>query len=213
MHQRFSTRPETNLLCEDVRKAKLDWCRTDHQVLVTSPPYGDNQTTIPYGQFSFLAMRWIPEGDLPGSAVSDLLSNTHALDTASLGGSLRGVVEKESEVRSKSLSFDRFLQEAERAGRRKAVRKVSSFVADFADALRHLGDIPTSTAHWVITTGNRTAGGMLVPFDEICKELVVGLGGKPIAVLRRNLPNKRMPSRNSQGAMITTETTTILEFS
>ena len=53
---------------------------------------------------------------------------------------------------------------------------------------------------------------MTVPFDVICKDMVTHLGGKPIADLRRQLPNKRMPSRNSQGVMITAETTTVVEF-
>jgi hypothetical protein len=190
----------------------IEWCSTDHQILVTSPPYGDNQTTIPYGQFSYLAMRWIPEGDLPGTAAKQLMANTNALDAVSLGGTVRGAEDKEAAVRAVSRHFDAFVTEAERKGRKHAIRKVSSFIGDFADVLSHMRSSSPGTAHWVLTTGNRTAAGLAVPFDAICKDLVTELGGKPIASLRRQLPNKRMPSRNSQGAMITTETTTVVEF-
>ncbi len=210
---RQGERPSVLIICEDARKAKLHWARADHQVLVTSPPYGDNQTTIPYGQFSYLAMRWIPHEDLPGTVATQLMANTNSLDAVSLGGTVRGAEEKEAAVRSVSRHFDAFVREAERTDRRRATRKVSSFVADFAEALAHLRSGATSTAHWVLTTGNRTAAGLTVPFDAICKDLVTSLGGKPIASLRRELPNKRMPSRNSQGVMITTETTTVVEFS
>lgn len=205
-------RPSVKIICDDVRKAELEWSSSDHQVMVTSPPYGDNQTTIPYGQFSYLAMRWIPQCDLPSSTATQLMANTNTLDSVSLGGTVRGAEQKEAEVRNASRHFDEFVREAERTNRQRAIRKVSSFIGDFAEALTHLRSGSASSAHWVLTTGNRTAAGMTVPFDAICKDLVIGLGGKPIASLDRQLPNKRMPSRNSQGAMITTETTTVVEF-
>lgn len=210
---RSGSRPSVRIICDDVRNAQLEWPAADHQVLVTSPPYGDNQTTIPYGQFSYLAMRWIPDSDLPSAVANQLMANTNALDAVSLGGTVRGADEKEATVRSASKHFDAFVREAERTDRRRAIRKVTSFIADFSEALTHLRTGSTGTAHWIMTTGNRTAAGLTVPFDAICKDLVTGLGGKPIASLRRQLPNKRMPSRNSQGVMITTETTTVVEFS
>lgn len=209
---RGDKRPSVRIICDDARKAAIDWPAADHQLLITSPPYGDNQTTIPYGQFSYLAMRWIPEGDLPAGA-TQLMANTNALDSVSLGGTVRGAEEKEGTVRAASRCFDAFVQEAERTNRRRAIRKVSTFISDFADALTNMRSSSSGTGHWVLTTGNRTAAGLTVPFDAICKDLVAGLGGKPIASLRRELPNKRMPSRNSQGVMITTETTTVVEFS
>ena len=211
--KRSGDRPSVQIICGDARKARLDWASSDHQILITSPPYGDNQTTIPYGQFSYLAMRWIPPGDLPSAVATELMANTHALDTASLGGTVRGAEVKEAAVRGASRHFDAFVREAERTDRRRAIRKVTSFIGDFAEALTHLRSGSTGTAHWVLTTGNRTAAGLTVPFDAICKDLVTALGGKPIASLRRELPNKRMPSRNSQGVMITAETTTVVEFS
>lgn len=206
-------RPSVRIICGDSRKASLEWCSSDHQVLVTSPPYGDNQTTIPYGQFSYLAMRWIPDADLPSASAKQLIANTNALDAVSLGGTVRGAEEKESAIRAASRHFDAFVKQAERTDRKLAIRKVSSFIGDFADVLTHMRSSWPGTAHWVLTTGNRTAAGLTVPFDAICKDLVTKLGGKPIASLRRQLPNKRMPSRNSQGVMITTETTTVVEFS
>ncbi|KSV71962.1 hypothetical protein N182_29835 [Sinorhizobium sp. GL2] len=213
LNARSRERPSVRIICEDARKANIDWSSSEHQLLVTSPPYGDNQTTIPYGQFSYLAMRWIPAEDLPSVAAATLMANTNTLDAVSLGGTITGAEAKQAAVRDVSPHFDAFVRNAEQAGKGKAIRKVSSFMGDFAEAVTHLRSSATTTAHWVLTTGNRTAAGLTVPFDAICKDLVVNLGGKPIASLRRQLPNKRMPSRNSQGAMITVETTTVIEFS
>jgi hypothetical protein len=210
--KRITARPKVKILCEDARHANLAWLPAEHQVLVTSPPYGDNQSTIPYGQFSYLALRWMPENDLPGESPRQLVTNTHSLDTASLGGTVRGAEQKETAVRAISPHFDKFMLDSKERGTQRAVRKVTSFVSDFYDALSHLRESSRSTAHWVLTTGNRTAAGMTVPLDAICKDMVMHLGGKPIADLRRPIPNKRMPSRNSQGAMITAETTTVVEF-
>src|SRR5690606_9644856 len=33
-------------------------------ILVTSPPYGDNATTVPYGQHSYLPLQWISLEDI-----------------------------------------------------------------------------------------------------------------------------------------------------
>ena len=212
LRSRSKRRPAVKIICEDVRSARIHWSASDHQILVTSPPYGDNQTTIPYGQFSYLAMRWIPVTDLPSSLAAQLLTNTHSLDSVSLGGTLRGSEEKEDTARGISGSFDRFVREAEQQGRRREIRKVSSFIGDFAHALHHIRSNTNVSAHWVLTTGNRTVAGLTLPFDAICNDLIVSLGGRHVASVRRQLPNKRMPSRNSQGVMITAETTIIGEF-
>lgn len=205
-------RPAVSIICGDVRDTQITRVAEGHQILVTSPPYGDNQTTIPYGQFSYLALRWIPEADLPAGCWPGLLSNTHAIDTSSLGGTRRGADAKAVAMRGLSASFDGFAAEAAGQGKGQAIRRVASFMKDFHDALRHVRSTTPGSAHWVLTTGNRTAAGMRVPFDRICRDIVCSLGGKPVAALHRRLPNKRMPTRNSMGMMITTETTLVAEF-
>ena len=206
-------RPSADLFCADVRSVNLAQLEFEHQILVTSPPYGDNQTTIPYGQFSYLAARWIPSSDLPSPRDSQLMTNTNSLDSASLGGTVRGAETKEEIVRQKSPTYDAFVNKAEKSGKRREIRKVSSYLGDFLESLVHLRSSISSTAHWAFTTGNRTVAGLTVPLDGICSDLLTGLGGKPVATLHRRLPNKRMPTRNSLGKLITAETTTIVEFS
>lgn len=206
-------RPSAKIICGDIRTADLKYTDSKHKILVTSPPYGDNQTTIPYGQFSFLALRWIPLEDLPEGWTPDLLLNTCSLDSASLGGSLRGAKEKQEAMQNISPSFQNFISEAAKLGKTHEVRKVSSFIFDFHAALAHVNSKTNTSSHWVMTTGNRTVAGLLVPFNAICKDIVASLNGKCITSIERDLPTKRMPPRNSQGAMITTETTLIAEFS
>lgn len=208
-----SPRPKVEIICKDVRNVQADWTKQKHQILVTSPPYGDNQTTIPYGQFSYLALQWIPESDWPTGTTKASVENTHSLDSASLGGTVRGANEKEEVARSVSPYFDDFVKKAIANKKECDVRKVTSFVFDFYESLKQLRDKPAETTHWVITTGNRTASGMVVPLDGICRDLAKCLGGRHIGSIQRQIKSRRMPTRNSQGAMITTETTMIAEFS
>lgn len=205
--------PTILLACGDARKVYVGGKTEGHQILITSPPYGDNQTTIPYGQFSYLALCLIPREDLPFGFSGELIANTHALDSASLGGSLLLADQKIDDLRAVSSHFDRFAAEAASVSKTSATRKMAAFLSDFLDALTHIRSGHSGVAHWAVTTGNRTAGGIPVPFDRICRDFVTSLGGIPIAVLQRRLPNKRMPTRNSLGTMITVESTLVAEFS
>ena len=208
--KRPKEQPNVRIICDDSRLAALSPVGDDHVVLITSPPYGDNQTTIPYGQFSYLAMQWIPREDLHPTAAA-MVSNTHFLDTASLGGSLRKVADKAEKVAEVSPAFARMI-EAGGSGKAWGLRKVSVFMADLLDAFRHVRASCPGPAHWVLTTGNRRASGMQVPLDAICREMVQSLGGRPVTALRRNLHGKRMPLRNNMGELMTTETTLVVEF-
>ncbi|CAG0999499.1 hypothetical protein PLCT2_02981 [Planctomycetaceae bacterium] len=201
----------SRIICDDIRNVDFGRRGSGHRIIVTSPPYGDNESTIPYGQFSYLALRWIPSKDLHGGE-EKLISNTHSLDTASLGGSRIDADQKQAIVGLASPTFEAFASLAGCSNKIQGVRKVASFAYDFLEALATLCAQGTQSAHWILTTGNRTVSGLQVPFDGICRDIVEFLGGKPIATLHRRLPNKRMPSRNSMGAMITDEATLIAEF-
>lgn len=203
--------PKSSLHCGDIRSVPFECATAGHTIIVTSPPYGDNQTTIPYGQFSYLALQWICPNDLKLGG-THLTSNTHSLDSASLGGSLKDAEVRAARISGVSPAFDRLANQHRLEGVVPSARKVWSFISDFFEAIQRVHDQTHTSAHWVITTGNRTAGGKQIPFDTICKEMLSYFGGSPVASVRRKLPSKRMPSKNSMGDMITTETTLVVEF-
>jgi len=208
--KRAAMAPDVRIMCGDVRKVAIGKAGDGHRILVTSPPYGDNRTTIPYGQSSYLALRWIPEEELKGPRA--LLDNAFALDTASLGGSLRDVVANEERMAGVSPTLDSLVKQAPASGPGKGLRKVVNFMADLFDAFVQVRAGTPGSAHWVVTTGNRTAHGIHVPLDDICREMLEGLGGKAVASLRRPVPGKRMPTKNNIGQLINTETTLVVEF-
>ena len=55
-------------------------------LLVSSPPYGDNHTTVTYGQTSYLPLQWIDPRDL--SCPFDYVKTTQEIDRQSLGGKI-----------------------------------------------------------------------------------------------------------------------------
>src|SRR5208283_3432339 len=78
---RYKGRTETYLRSAiskgSIAREKLD-------LLVTSPPYGDNRTTVPYGQHSYLPLQWIDLSDIVAGLDNSCLSTTHEIDRRSL---------------------------------------------------------------------------------------------------------------------------------
>lgn len=207
-----SRKPQAKLICGDLRSAALSKSRTRSNIVITSPPYGDNQTTIPYGQYSYLALQWIDALDLPSDASEIMRRNSHSLDSASLGGKVANAA-RSDEVMEISQSLRDFRKQADALGKVRETRKVLAFMQDYFDALKKIRPSTSGGTYWVFTTGNRRAAGLTVPFDRINEDFAEYFGGRIIASIQRELPVKRMPAKNSQGEMITAETTMVAEFS
>jgi len=203
--------PKVKLICGDVRGVSLPPSRTRPNIVITSPPYGDNQTTIPYGQYSYLALNWIDRNDLSSASRDAAVRNSNSLDSSSLGGTVL-TAKSAQEVMDVSASLRAFMQNAKAIGKDREVRKVLAFMQDYLNALKRIRPSTLGGTHWVFTTGNRRAAGLLVPFDQVNEDIVEHFGGRVISSIQRELPVKRMPSKNSQGQMITTEITMVAEF-
>ena len=99
-------------------------------LLVTSPPYGDNQTTVTYGQFSFLPLQWIPSEDIDPNIEFNYLKTTTEIDSNSLGGRIIPNFQETQETLfnvSPTLKrlFDRFNDEE-----KKRAKKIVNFFHD-----------------------------------------------------------------------------------
>ena len=55
-------------------------------IICTSPPYGDNGTTVTYGQFSILQLLWIDSSDFEYDMT--IIDSFSKLDSMSMGGTL-----------------------------------------------------------------------------------------------------------------------------
>lgn len=175
-----------------------------HDILITSPPYGDNSTTVPYGQFSYLPLMWIDTADLRNKVPSTLLANASAIDTASLGGSSKGAAKGVEELRDISKSFSTSLDELSRYENNGPVR-LSSFIKDLNSSLDNMLFRIKSNGYLVWTLGNRHMSGQKIPLNSILRELLEARGCQFVTEIDRIIPFKRMASRNSSSQTMNEE--------
>ncbi len=185
-----------------------------YDLLVTSPPYGDNRSTVPYGQASYLPLAWIDWADIGALSARDLLSSTHEIDAQSLGGRRAKPREDWRVYAAKAMQRSPALAQCLsdlRAEPRDRARRVAAFVADLDTTLDPILRSLTPGAPMLWTLGNRRVGGREMPLDVILEELMVSRGCSVAARLTRTISKKRMAIRNNMASTMKTETVLVLE--
>lgn len=164
-------------------------------LLVSSPPYGDNQTTVTYGQFSYLPLMWIDLKDIDNLTHKGLLAHKSAIDSMSLGGSIKDSKIKYEEVKAKSGSFVECVEKI-RAINPENIKKLISFIHDLDKSLTNSLRFLRENAYMIWTLGNRRISNVEVPLDKIMRELLEFHGCHFVHELEREIPSKRMAKRN-----------------
>lgn len=185
---------------QNIEPAKFD-------LLVTSPPYGDNTSTITYGQNAYLPLQWINLTDIDPKADISFLSTTQEIDRRSLGGHTPRKLDERITVleqQSESLSnvFNAF-RKSKQPRDRKA--RVASFYLDFIAALDRILSSVADNGYLVWTIGNRNVGGMEIPNDQILIELLANRNTVLVMDINRNIHFKRMPLKNKISQMMGSE--------
>lgn len=174
-------------------------------VVLTSPPYGDNVTTVPYGQYSFLPLNWIDLSDIGDDVDPDCLSSTHEIDRRSLGGSRRLNQQRVESLRDVSSSLAKAVDNLTGMPSDRWQR-VAAFASDLeacvAPTLRVVR--PGGLLFWVL--GNRRVGGNAVPLDQILCEFLEARSCSFVTQICRQIPSKRMAARNSVATTMANET-------
>lgn len=168
-------------------------------LIVTSPPYGDNHTTVTYGQFSILPLRWINILDIDENIDTSILNTLTQIDSKSLGGKYYSIDEiRKSELLEKSKTLNETFQKLVKNNEYLKARKVSSFYIDFYKSCIELARILKEEHYAIFTIGNRRVNGEVVRFDLILTELLETLDLEYIYQFDRNIPSKRIPSKISR---------------
>ncbi|MBU0708281.1 transcriptional repressor LexA [Patescibacteria group bacterium] len=151
-------------------------------LIITSPPYGDSRTTVAYGQFSRLSLQWLDlAGEKPTEIDKELLGGIPAVNLQN---------RLESEYLAETLE--------EIAGRdEKRARDVLSFYIDLEKCLRQAYRILKKDKYFCLVIGNRLVKQVRIPTDFIIAELCENIGFRLMDIFVRNIPNKRMPLKNS----------------
>lgn len=181
-----------------------------HDLLVTSPPYGDNVTTVPYGQYSYLPLQWIDLEDIDKDMDPSWLVSTHEIDSRSLGGTKTRALDESSELRKLSKTFDQVIQSLGYAPRDRAVR-VAAFCRDLNRCLDPILSALKPNAYMIWTIGNRRVEDRSVPMDDILSDLLTVRGSRVIARFQRAIPSKRMAVKNNIARTMHAETVLIMK--
>lgn len=173
-------------------------------MLVSSPPYGDNHTTVTYGQTSYLPLQWIDPKDL--SCPFDYVKTTQEIDRQSLGGRMsKKEIECNAEaILSKSVSLRTFYN-AISDEEKKKYYKTLMFISDFDESLDTIVSVMNEDAFYIWTIGNRFVGRREIPNDQILIELMESRGIILFERAERQIRNKKQPKKNNYSSTMEKE--------
>lgn len=175
------------------------------QLLLTSPPYGDNHTTVTYGQFSYLPLQWIPVNEIDETITLDYLKVINEIDSNSLGGkNLVSSKDLEDKLFPKSKTLKEYFNFLNLDERNKG-RKVLNFINDLDITIDNVLDKMDVNSYHVWTIGNRNVNNKEVKNDKILMELLETKGLFLVTDLTRDILSKRMPGRNNFSDMMSRE--------
>lgn len=147
--------------------------------VLTSPPYGDSQTTVAYGQFSRLTNQWL---DVP---------NANKLDSELMGGKKNDNTEKFVSTLLNHC-IDRISNiDGER------VKDVYSFYHDYFNSISNISKSISKKGFACYVVSNRCVRGVTLPTHIITKEFFEENGLAHKHTFERNISSKRLPRRNS----------------
>lgn len=158
--------------CDAIAPGSID-------IVVTSPPYGDSHTTVAYGQFSRLSSEWL--GFMEAARVDSMLlggkrlRHMHTFKIQQLDESLHRVAE----------------QDPARA------LEVASFYLDLENSITNVASSLRSGGHACYVVANRKVKGTILPTDGVVVAFFERNGFRHVTTHSREIPNKRMPLRNS----------------
>ncbi|MDE0313538.1 MAG: DNA methyltransferase [Candidatus Poribacteria bacterium] len=148
-----------------------------YNLVITSPPYGDSHTTVAYGQFSRLSAEWLG------------LPNARKIDRLAMGGQNSRETLVDTPV-SSAIDKIRSIDE-------KRALEVAAFYIDLERSISSVVKTlsPRSTICYVV--GNRRVKDIRLPTDEFVIFAFGKHGFSHKETIVRNIPNKRMPLKNS----------------
>ncbi len=146
-------------------------------VVLTSPPYGDSQTTVAYGQFSMFSNQWFG------------IKNARQIDNMLMGG------HTEKNIYENSYITD-YIKEIAIQSKKRAL-EVSSFYFDLDSSIKDVANSVKPKGLSIYVVGNRRVKDVQLPTDQFVAEKFEQNGFEHLFTYERLLGNKAMPSQNS----------------
>jgi len=169
---------KTNLILEErdiLNEIPLEDESVD--LVITSPPYGDSRTTVAYGQFSKLPLRW--------------LGIEKDVDKISLGAKIR-----EIHYNLPSEILFEYIEKIAVEDERRA-KEVFSYYEDLYSSIRIISRKVKKNGFVCFVVGNRKVKGVELPTDKISVDFFSAEGFEHQITIVREISRKRMPHKNS----------------
>lgn len=149
-----------------------------YDLVLTSPPYGDSQTTVAYGQFSRFANEWIG------------ITDARNIDNLLMGG------QKKKHLHQGGVIFESLLDISSKSPKRAI--EVSSFYIDLAKSIQKIAKTIKRGGKAIYIVGNRRVKGVQLPTDQFIAEQFTHAGFQHIVTYERVIStSKVMPKTNS----------------
>lgn len=182
----------TQVFLGDAKKLPLASGNID--LIVTSPPYGEEKNTTAYMRWAKLVLFWF--GYTPVTI--------RKLQKGTLGSKIAPLRTTSSETLNKTID------EIAKKDLRRA-KDVASFCLDFFKCLEEMHRVLRKDCCCCIVIGNRSARGIRVPMDAITKEFGRDVGFEHVRTYHRRIPLKVQPHRDYKVEMINRENVIILK--
>jgi len=168
-------------------------------LIVTSPPYGEEQNTIGYHRWSRIMAYWIgfSQDEIKRSQKVTLGARPH-MDV---------IIPSKTAV----LSVDLVKQKSEGSKRKTRAANLASFFHDYNKSIHQMAEWLNSKGTAAIVVGNRQVLGHRIAMDRVTVELAEQVGLKEHKTFYRDIPNTVMPKRIPEGETIARESIMILK--
>ena len=177
--------------------AYLKHSKQKYSLVFTSPPYGDNHTTVSYGQYSIMPLRWINYQDIDKAVDNAMLETLYEIDNQSLGG--KSANKTLTTARKKVVKKSKTLKEQLEIINVLSPQKSNKIIAFYSDYDKFLATLfrkmkPNAISVW--TLGNRKVAKNEIFMNKIMTELCEYHNVKLLTSFTRQILNKRMPKLN-----------------
>ena len=164
-------------------------------IIVTSPPYGEEKNTVGYHRWAKIMAYWI-------GFSRDEMKKSEEL-------SLGSKPNIDADIPSKTaISFVNLVKEKSKRESRAA--NLASFFYDYNETIIQMANWLKSGGIATIVVGNRLVSGHRIAMDRVTVELAEQMGFKEEKTFYRDIPNTVMPRRIPEGETIARESIIIL---
>lgn len=178
----YSNITSSNIIYGDSSSIINNKLKCKFDIICTSPPYGDNPTTVTYGQASILFLKWIDSKDLYCS--QELLEKYTTIDKISVGGEKRKIINTK-DIKSLKDFLDKISL--------KKQAKVINFFEDYYISLKCMKKCLSKSGYLIMTVGNRSVDTVRQPLDNITIEIAGKMGLQVVSKFNRNILYKKTP--------------------